>query len=48
MRGFRRFCPRKTILSNDHKMIERRRNKVLELSSQGHTQTEIADILQVS
>jgi transcriptional regulator len=31
-----------------HKMIQWRRDKVLELSSQGHSQTEIANILQVS
>ena len=33
---------------HNHKMVEWRRNKVLELSSQGSTETDIADILQVS
>ena len=33
---------------HNHKMVEWRRNKVLEWSSQGHTQTDIAHILQVT
>ncbi len=33
---------------NRSRMIQWRRNKVLELSSQGQNQTEIADILKIS
>lgn len=33
---------------NRGRMIQWRRNKILELSSQGHNQTEIADILKIS
>jgi biotin operon repressor len=35
-------------LKNERQRIEWRRNKVLELSSQGHSQPEISRILQVS
>jgi DNA-binding NarL/FixJ family response regulator len=34
--------------NGDDKMIDWRRNKVLELSSQGNNQVDIASILQVS